>query len=77
VKEINPLLIAAIERSTGETAKTLRDEPIEDLRAKREAKAGAPLRFISMFPFIGRGNVLRDKVLSRAEVDRQLLEALR
>ena len=53
------------------------DMPVADMRRIVEAKLGRPLSIRSWFPVIGRGNVMRDRFLSHAEVERQLSEALR
>ncbi|MDR3298586.1 MAG: hypothetical protein LBU43_00925 [Candidatus Accumulibacter sp.] len=62
-------------RLTGRTAAELRVTPIDELRIKVEKEA--PLRIYSAFPFIGRGNVLRDKIISHAEVEAALTQAIR
>ena len=65
------------QKLTGHSPEDLRAKPISDLRHEIEIAAGKPMTFTRNFPFIGRGNVMRDKVVSHAEVERQLSEALR
>ena len=67
----------SVEQLTGQKAKELRNHTLSSLRAKVESEHGAPLRFVSRFPFIGRGNVLRDRVVSHQSVEQQLDAALR
>ncbi|MDD4889159.1 MAG: hypothetical protein PHU85_04460 [Phycisphaerae bacterium] len=71
------LLEKAVERATGESAETLRNTPVDDRRRQIERTNGVRLRFTSKFPFIGRGNVLRDRIVDHAFVERALKEALR
>ena len=70
-------LIEQIELTTGETIDDLRRTPISDRREAIEKKKGSRMVVSRFFPFIGRGNVLRDKTISREEVEQQLDEALR
>ena len=67
----------SVENLTGRKAQELRDYTFSALRRQREAQTGKPMRFISRFPFIGRGNVLRDRVVSHETVERQLDAVLR
>ena len=65
----------AVEKSVGESVESIRQMPLDERRKKMEATR--PLRFFSLFPFIGRGNVLRGRTLSRDKVEENLDEALR
>lgn len=67
----------ALERATGEPLAALRDTPIDERRRKLEAKFRKPMRFISHWPFIGRGTVVHAGTISHQEVERQLARALR
>lgn len=71
------ILQAAVETATGMTIAHIRSTPIDDLRREIEKKFGGPMKFVSEFPFIGRGNVLRDRLVARAQVEADLDEALR
>jgi hypothetical protein len=62
---------------TGVTVTTLRDQTLDERRKMLESQHGQPMKFISKFPFIGRGNVLRNKIVSGAEVNALLDQALR
>jgi hypothetical protein len=66
-----------IELDTGNTAEELRSTPLDEFRARVELARGHALRFVSKFPFLGRGNVMRDKTIDHATVNRQLDEVLR
>lgn len=69
--------VQALERETGESIEQLRNMTIDDRRRMLEKRPGFITRFASVFPFIGRGNVMRDRVLSREEVNEILDESLR
>lgn len=66
----------AIEAATGESVESLRDTPIDERRSKIGKKWGR-LHVLTFFPFIGRGNIMRDHIRSREEVDADLDKALR
>jgi hypothetical protein len=65
-----------VERWTGRNVKELRRETIEETR-KSLALKGILIRLFSEFPFIGRGNILRDKIVSHEDVEKELDKALR
>ena len=67
----------AIERGTGMSIGEIRQTPIEELRRIAEKRLGHSLQFLSVFPWAGRGNVLRDRLVSRKEIDADLDDALR
>lgn len=67
----------AIERTTGMRVSELRKQSVTEIRTLAEKSHGKPMRFTSSFPFIGRGNVLRDCLVSHEEVEASLDEALR
>ena len=73
----NLILERAVERATGEKIDDLRRTPIDDRRRMIERRTRRPFRFTTAFPFIGRGNVLRDRILSHEEVETALRNALR
>lgn len=62
---------------TGKSPECLRAQPITERRREVEAAQKKPTQFVSNFPFVGRGNVMRDRIISHAEVERLLDEALR
>ena len=64
----------ASERSTGEDIDYLRNTSVEDKRRKLEKKFGRPMRFVSRWPLIGRGSIIR-KTVSHEEVERRLRKA--
>lgn len=65
-----------MEKLTGRQPSEIRSTTIAEFRRIQEAK-GQPLRVVSRFPFVGRGSVLRDRVLSHAQVEEKLDRALR
>lgn len=70
-------LLRLIERKTGQPINKLQEETIWDRRCAAEADHGEPMKLLRLFPFIGRGSVMGDYILSHSEVDRQLNKALR
>jgi hypothetical protein len=71
------MLEEVIEQSTGEKVEEMRRETIADRRARIERTSGKKLRLTRNFPFIGRGNVLRDRVKTAEEIDREFLKSLK
>jgi len=71
------ILEDAIERATGDKASSLRERTLTATRKIAEQRNKQPMRIKSAFPFIGRGNVLRDCVLTHAQVEAELDNALR
>jgi len=75
---LSETVVRAIESEMGKTIQEVQEQTLSDRRREVEAKhGGRKMIFPVNFPFIGRGNVLRDQVLSREEVDRQFNEALK
>ena len=70
------ILERAVERSTGEKVAALRSMSIDDRRRLIERHTKRPVRFTTKFPFIGRGNVMRDRLKSHREVEAALATAL-
>ena len=75
------MVIATIERAvrlaTGESADVLRARPLDEHRRIVEAKLGGRrMRFLSHFPFIGRGSVLHDRTVTHEQVEADLDAAL-
>lgn len=66
----------SIERWTGRKIAELRKETIEETRSSL-IKKGILIRLFSEFPFIGRGNIMRDKIVSHQEVEKELDSVLR
>jgi hypothetical protein len=66
-----------IEKLTGKTAQDLRRTSIDGYRRERESSLKRALRFTSHFPFIGRGNVLRDRIIDTEKIEKQLDSALK
>lgn len=70
-------LEVSVEKLTGKSVADLRQSSIEGYRRERESVLKQPMRIISKFPFIGRGNVLRDRIISRGQIDKYLDAVLR
>ena len=70
------ILEQAVEQLTGDSAAILRSRSLEETRKVAEKRHGCAFRFVSRFPFIGRGNVLRDRLVTREDVEASLDRAL-
>jgi hypothetical protein len=66
----------AIEQKVGESIDQIRDMPIDERRRMNERKHGKTMLFVSLFNFIGRGNVLRDRTVSHEEVEAEVDKVL-
>ena len=66
--------IESVERFTGRSIEDIRETPICESRRQKEQKD--KLQITSWFPLIGRGNVLRDRTLSRGEIEKKFEESL-
>lgn len=56
-----------IAESTGYSIEYLKNTPLDELRKDAEKQRGHPLKFMSIFPWIGRGNTMRDRLVSHEE----------
>lgn len=74
---MNTELLRLIERKTGKTIDQLQSETLSERRKYVESTHGGPMKLIRLFPFVGRGSVMGDYLLSHKEVDRQLEHATR
>lgn len=74
---MNAELMRLIERKTGKTIGDLQNVTLSHQRQEAEALHGLPMRLVSLFPFVGRGSVMGDFVLSHAEINKQLDKAIR
>jgi phosphoribosylformylglycinamidine (FGAM) synthase-like amidotransferase family enzyme len=75
---LSETIVRAIESEMGKTIREVQEQTLSDRRREVEANhKGRRMMFSINFPFIGRGNVLRDRVLSHEEIDKQFNEALK
>jgi hypothetical protein len=70
-------VLDAIEQATGQTVQQLRNMSIDEQRVAIEKKHRKPMRFYSAFPFIGRGSIMGDKIISHADLEKLVSKALR
>lgn len=70
-------LLRLIERKTGKSIDQLQSETLGEQRCRVEASHGKPMRLLQLFPFVGRGSVMGDYLLSHREVDKQFDHAIR
>ena len=61
-----------IERLTGLPITQIRNMGVTELRAYLGKKNGAKQRIVSEYPVIGRGNVLRDSLISTEELNAEV-----
>lgn len=61
-----------VERSVGLTMEQIRATPLSELRMMAEKKLGRRLSLRSYWPFIGRGNVMRDLTTSSDSINSEL-----
>ncbi|MGH8556040.1 MAG: hypothetical protein ACRESZ_00990, partial [Methylococcales bacterium] len=66
-----------IERATGEKIEDLQSVPVDERRRLVEKKLKSLVTFRSHFPFIGRGSILRDRLLSHEEVEAEFRKAIK
>ena len=59
-----------IEDYVGLSIDQIRGLSVDEQRNRCEDRVGKPLKFISHFPFIGRGNVLRDRTSSHQKIEK-------
>ena len=67
----------AIAKSTGHSIEYLKNTPLDELRNNEEKARGCPLRFVTAFPCVGRGNMLRDRLVSHEEAVAAYDDAIR
>ena len=65
-----------IAKSYGMTAEELAKKSPEDIREINEKRSGKKIKFVSEFPTIGRGNVLRDCIVTSEEINADIDKAL-
>lgn len=61
-----------IERLTGLPIAQIRNMGVAELRAYLEKKNGAKQRIVSEYPVIGRGNILRDGLVSTEKLNEEV-----
>jgi hypothetical protein len=71
------ILERAVEEKTGMLINELREMTVSEMRDRVQRREKRPTTFYSAFPFIGRGSVMHDCMVSHEEVERELDEALR
>ncbi len=62
--------IQRISKKAGLSPHEIRDLSPEKLREHFSKKTGKPFKITTEFPFIGRGNVLRDGLMSSEEINK-------
>ena len=70
-------LEADVARITSQSAEELRSQTICEMRRRAMRKTGFVTRFVSWFPFAGRGNVMRERIKDSKTINDMLDEALR
>jgi hypothetical protein len=70
-------LEATVARVTGQSVETIRSQSLTELRQVTETRLKGKLTFRSRFPLVGRGNVMRDKIIDHEAVESLLGQALK
>lgn len=61
----------------GMSLEALRNAGVTEIRRRIEKKNGNTLSFTSEFPVIGRGNILRDKLVTTQQIDADIDKILK
>ena len=69
-------LLKHIENKVGLSVKDIRSNSPYKTRIYLEGKNKKTLKFVSAFPFIGRGNVLRDGIRERSQINYEIDQIL-
>lgn len=64
-------------KKVGMTLENLRNASVDEIRREIETKNKKSLSFTSEFPVIGRGNVLRDRLLTTSQIDAEIDKILK
>lgn len=65
-------VVASVSKKVGLTPEEIRSKSPEQIREHLTKKTGKPLTITTEFPHIGRGNVLRDGIVSSAQINRDI-----
>jgi hypothetical protein len=65
-----------VSQVTGLSVFEIRNYSPEQIRLHLEKKTGKKVSFISAFPVIGRGNILRDSLAGTEDIDRDIHKIL-
>jgi hypothetical protein len=62
---------------TGQSVEDLRNQTISELRRKTESRVNHKICFGTRFPLIGRGSVMRDRIIDHQTVDAMIARILK
>ncbi len=65
-------LLKHIEAKVGLSIKDIQANSPHKTRKHIESKNGKTMKFVSAFPYIGRGNVLRDGIKDTATINKEI-----
>jgi len=65
-------VLANISRKTGLSVEEMRRKSPAELRSFFNKKTRKPFSIVSLFPFIGRGNVLHDGLVSSSDLNNEI-----
>lgn len=65
-------VVANVAKKTGLTAAEIKSKSPEEIREYFTRKTGKQFTITSEFPFIGRGNVLRDSIASSKRINKDV-----
>ncbi|MFO8056722.1 MAG: hypothetical protein R6V10_05455 [bacterium] len=69
-------LEGALEKEMGKSIEEIRNAPVDKMRAEVESSLGRVLSYKSYYPLIGRGNILRDRIVTHDIVEERLGRAM-
>lgn len=61
-----------VELHVGLSSKEIKEKSPEEIKDYIKKKTGKSISFKSEFPVIGRGNVLRDGIITSKEIDKEI-----
>jgi len=73
----SPILEKSLEQASGQSIANLRSLSVSEVRAMAQKKHGRRFHLKSQWPFIGRGTVLRDNVLTHEQVETAFDDAMK
>jgi hypothetical protein len=73
----SPILEKSLEEASGQSIQSLRSMSVSEVRAIAKKKFGGKFHIKSRWPFIGRGTVMRNNVLTHEQVETAFDAALK
>lgn len=71
-KEILNRVENTVERITNTPVSDLRKRTLTEQRGVAEQKGRSKMKFVTRYPTIGRGNIIRERSISHADIEKML-----